>query len=517
MEQPRIIYQCRVCKKKHVYTMFFAILLFTFSNFSHGQLSGKVVDAETGEVLPGATISAEGTNYYAITDFNGNYEISNIPPGTYTILCSFIGYKNQTLEVTVNEGGTVQNFDLGIDLLQMDEVVVTGLASQNSKAVSTIAVQRVDAGELNEKANFNSVQELLSGKVAGVSIQSSGGGFGAATRFVVRSGGGINGNGQPLIFIDGVRVQNNTLGSANDDEGGGISSLVGLNPEDIEDVEIIKGPAGSASYGTGAANGVILITTKRGQAGKAWQVNYKGSLGFNDFRKLKESDFRNFQFMNDNFFRSGEVIKNNINISGGSDEIRTFLSVDRNKEEGSTPANNFEQTNIRLNMDFVPSNKFSLQTSTQYSSTEIAFPQRGRGGGEFGNLVFNPLPYDDRFDPLKREFYNNNERDINTINSFNGSVSGKYGPFVDATNWLNGFSLAFTAGLNERRNESLYLLKRTTEEVHGVDQPGQRSIFNSKTQSTTLTSNISYQYEVGKVSGVSVVGTQIFFRLGLIL
>ena len=329
---------------------------------SQNTLSGNVTDTQTGEPLLGATLELVGTNFYAISDDDGNYVIDGLTEGTYTVRCSYLSYKTQTGEVAISPGqNSVLDFNLQIDLLQMDEVVVTGVVSKNSKAVSTIAVQRINTTDLTEKNSFNSVHELLSGKVAGVSLQRSGGGFGAGTRFIVRSGGGINGSGQPLIFVDGVRMSNNSF-DAGRGEGGGISSLVGLNPEDIENVEIIKGPAGSASYGTGAANGVVSnYHQKRVLPVEGWEVNYKGTMGFNDLRELKERDFRNYQYMNDNFFKTGQIVKNSFNISGGSDEIRAFFSVDRNDEAGHTPASDFEQTNARLNLDFNPSPKLSMK------------------------------------------------------------------------------------------------------------------------------------------------------------
>ncbi len=421
-----------------------------------------------------------------------------------------LGYKKLTQEVTIVSGQTVTlDFDLNVDILQMEEVVVTGVASRNSKAVATIAVQRINTEELTEKVSFNSVHELLSGKVAGVSLQRSGGGFGAGTRFIVRSGGGINGSGQPLIFVDGVRMSNNSF-DAGRGEGGGISSLVGLNPEDIANVEIIKGPAGSASYGTGAANGVVLITTKRGTSSKKWEVNYKATLGFNDLRKLKERDFRNYQYMNDNFFKSGQIWKNSFNVSGGSDEIRAFFSVDHNKEAGHTPASDFEQTSARLNLDFNPSPKFSIKVSTHYSISDIAFPQRGRGDGEFGYLTFVRTNYNPDFTgPFNSTFFDGREEDLNTINSFTGSLTARYKPFVDDGGILGGLSAGFTIGIADSQNRNLYVQQKTTEEVEGEDNPGERSIAHLNTKDVTFTADAALNYSFGEFSGTSAIGTQI--------
>ena len=226
--------------------------LFLLSNISYSQsqasISGKVIDESTGQALPGTTVIIEGTTIGTIADYDGNFTIIDVPTGTYNLIANFVSYKKMTQEVTVESGKNddytvIADFALFYDQLMMDQVVVTGIASKNSRATSAVAVQRIDAEKFTELSNYNSVGQLVTGKIAGVSLQSTGGGFGAATRFTVRSGGGINGNGQPAIFVDGVRMSNSLWSGAGQGEGGGISSLVGLNPENIANIEVIKGPA----------------------------------------------------------------------------------------------------------------------------------------------------------------------------------------------------------------------------------------------------------------------------------
>ncbi len=495
-------------------------LLFFLGNFAFAQLQGKVTDEGTGEPLVGATISLQGTNFYGITDFDGNYEIPNAPEGTYNAACSYVGYKNQTVQVEIGTGTTL-DFNLEVDLLQMDEVVVTSVASKNSKATAGISVQRVNADELVEKSSYQGVDDILSGKIAGVSLQKSGGGFGSGTRFVVRSGGGLNGNGQPLIFIDGVRMDNNTSAGAGggapgvDPRGtGGISSLVGLNPEDIANIEVIKGPAGSATYGTGAANGVILITTKRGK-GNGWEVNYRGNVGFHEIgNTLDENSYTNHEFLRDNVFRTGAIFKNSVNVSAGNEVFRSFFSLDRNKEDGMTPDNEIKQTSTRLNFDFTPSNKINLKSSAQYSNTDILLPQRGRGDGEFGYVSFNPANYDPEFDPLRPSFWRTS-RDDNNVANFTASLQGRYTPFADNEGLLSGLSANFTIGVTDRRENSKYVQRRTSEAIEGVEVPGQVWVSNEESTNFTFTNNIGLTYSFGKFSGSAQVGSQIFSERSL--
>ena len=478
---------------------------------SGGSVSGKVIDESTGQVLPGATVVLEGTTTGTVADYDGNFTLSNISPGTYNLVVNFVSYKTITQEVTVSAGQTATaDFNLEYDQLMMDEVVVTGVASRNSRSVSAIAVQRIDAEKLTELSNYNSVGQLVTGKIAGVTLQNTGGGFGSGVRFMVRSGGGINGNGQPVIFIDGVRMSNNILPGAGQGEGGGISSLVGLNPENIANIEVIKGPAGAASYGTGAANGVILITTKRGKQ-KGWEVNYRTTVGFNDMWNISEREFRNHEYLEDNFFETGAIFKNRLSVSGGSDKVKAFFSVDRNNEDGHVANNEFDQTNVRLNMDFTPSNKLSIKSSAQYGETDIVFPQRGRGDGEFGYLTFVRIPYDERFDgPFNPSFFDGRSEDRNVTHQFTGSISTLYTPFADSDNALSGLTLGLTVGIQNTQNTNLFVQKRTTEEVEGADVPGERAVGTFDTENVTVTSDLSYAYEFGRFSGTSTIGTQLF-------
>ena len=504
---------------KNFYRVLLLTTLFILSNVSYSQsqvsISGKVTDESTGQGLPGTTIIIEGTTTGTIADYDGNFTISDVPLGTYNLIANSVSYKTMIQEVTIESGtnydnDVVVNFTLVYDQLMMDQVVVTGVASKNSRATSAVAVQRIDTEKLTELSNYNSVGQLVTGKIAGVSLQSTGGGFGAATRFTVRSGGGINGNGQPAIFVDGVRMSNSVYSGAGQGEGGGISSLVGLNPENIANIEVIKGPAGAASYGTGAANGVILITTKRGK-NKGWEVNYRSTIGFNDMRDIKELEFRNHKYLEDNFFERGAIFKNRFSVSGGSDKIKSFFSVDKNNEKGHVANNSFDQTNIRLNMDFTPSNKLSIKSSAQYGQTEIVFPQRGRGDGEFGYLSFVRIPYNENFDgPFNSSYYDGRSEDLNMTHNFTGSVATLFSPFVDKDNALSGLTAGLTVGMNNVQNSNLFVQKKTTEAVEGADEPGERRIGTFDTRNITLTSDISYGYNFGRLTGTSTIGSQLF-------
>ena len=266
---------------------FLTSVLLTCTAFSQGSVSGTVTDGLTNNPLPGANVFIEGTGYGSAADADGNYTISNVEDGSYTVTAGYIGYKSSSSEVTVSGGDASASFALGVDPLRSEEVVVTGAASRTTKATAEIAVQRITASELTEKNNYSSVDNILAGRVAGVSLTKASGIAGSQFKMQMRSGGGLNGDGQPVFFVDGVKVENSSWRAGGGDAPDiGVTALASLNPEDIESIEVIKGPAGASSYGTGGSNGVVLITTKRGKVGSSdgdnWKMSYKGTFGTND-------------------------------------------------------------------------------------------------------------------------------------------------------------------------------------------------------------------------------------------
>jgi len=241
---------------------------FSLEAFSQATLKGKVTD-ETGESLPGANVVVKGTTIGTITDLDGNFQLSNIPEGNQTITISFMGY--QTMETNFNfiSGSTVtENFSLNEDNEQIEEVVVVGYGVQKKKLVTGATVEV--KGDDIQKMNTTQVLGALQSQSPGVNIQSNSGQPGDGFKINIR-GAGTNGSTAPIYVIDGVA-------------GGDINAL---NPADIERIDVLKDAASCAIYGSSSANGVILVTTKQGKAGKI-QVTYDGSLGWSDPYKLPD-------------------------------------------------------------------------------------------------------------------------------------------------------------------------------------------------------------------------------------
>lgn len=231
-------------------------------------IKGTVVDA-TGETLTGAVVKVAGTTTIAVTDLDGKFTL-NCRPGA-TLEVSYMGYKKMTVKAANGMKITMQE-----DGKALNEVVVTALGIKRDRKALGYGLQEVKGAELT-KAKETNVINSLSGKVAGLVVQNTAGGASGSTRVLLRGNTEMVGNNQPLYVVDGVPLDNTNFGSAGEsggyDLGDGISAI---NPDDIETMTVLKGPAASALYGSRASHGVILITTKKAEKDKI-SVEYNGS------------------------------------------------------------------------------------------------------------------------------------------------------------------------------------------------------------------------------------------------
>ena len=241
-------------------------------------VTGTVTDSNSGVPLAGANIIEKGTSNGVSTDFDGNYSIS-VSDASAILVVSYIGYTNQ--EITINSQSVI-NVALVEDASQLDEIVVTALGISREKKSLGYSVTQID-GESVSLAKEVNVASSLAGKVAGVVVSKSTSGPGGGTRIVIRGNGSINGNNQPLYVVDGVPIDNSGISNAGSGEftvndlGTGISDI---NSDDIESMSILKGPNAAALYGSRAANGVIIITTKKGTLGKGLGISITSNASF---------------------------------------------------------------------------------------------------------------------------------------------------------------------------------------------------------------------------------------------
>jgi TonB-dependent starch-binding outer membrane protein SusC len=247
-------------------------LLTAFQGYSQGSVRGAVTD-DQGEPLIGATILLVGTARGTATDFDGTYLLENVPAGEQQIRASYTGYNDITKTVAVRDGQeSVLNFQLGEDVKVLEEVVVIGYGTQR-RGDATGVITAVSDKNFNRGA-IVSPDQLLVGKVAGVQITSNSGEPGGQSSIRIRGGTSVNASNEPLYVIDGVPIDNaphNPGGFSN-----GRNPLNFLNPSDIETFTVLKDASAAAIYGSRGANGVIIITTKKGKAGARPRLNYDG-------------------------------------------------------------------------------------------------------------------------------------------------------------------------------------------------------------------------------------------------
>lgn len=346
-------------------------------------VSGVVLDATDHEPLTGATVSVKGvTGHGALTDMNGKFTIKNIKAGAVLVV-SYIGYT--TKEVAV---GNLS--ELTVELVsadkQLETVVVTALGIKRSQKALSYNVQEVknDALTTVKDANF---MNSLNGKVAGVNIQRSASGVGGATRVVMRGNKSISGDNNVLYVIDGVPVGNSAdrggdgsgFGSGRA-SGEGISSI---NPDDIESISVLTGPSAAALYGASAANGVILINTKKGAAGKLrvnfssavetaspfmlpkFQNTYGNAAGQYTSWGDKLATPSNYKVRD--FYNRGVTFNNSFNFSVGTDKNQTYFSASAINAKGIVPNNKYHRYNasVRNTSKFL-NDKLTLDVSASY-------------------------------------------------------------------------------------------------------------------------------------------------------
>jgi TonB-linked SusC/RagA family outer membrane protein len=326
---------------------------------------GKVTEATgSGEPIPGVSVVQQGTMNGTITDIDGNYEVTL--PSDATLVFSFIGF--QSAEVPV-DGEEVIDVVLQPSVINVDEVVVTALGIEKRSKGLTYSTQSLSGDELTDAKDVNLVNSLA-GKSAGVVISKSSSGLGGSSKILIRGNRSAGGNNQPLYVIDGMPMLNSvseqpstSIGGTNDsggrDSGDGISNL---NPEDIKSINILKGASAAALYGTQAANGVVVITTKKGLVGRTtvnvssnttvesavslpeFQDKYgHSSGGFSWGDEINGSD--NYA---DNFFQTGVTTINSISLSSGSKKMQTYFSYANTSAKGIIDGNKLKKHNLNF-------------------------------------------------------------------------------------------------------------------------------------------------------------------------
>ena len=352
--------------------------------------SGIVLDAETKEPLIGAVIATAGGEK-TVSDLNGEFKI-NVKRGE-RVSISYVGYENKQLRIDDTQQRTVVNLNKGLTLKEVN--VVASIASARSKKAVGADVAHLDATKLLDKGQASNLSDLLDGRVSGMQMFQSNGKVGMPIRFNMRSGATLSMDRDPIIYIDGVRYNNSHTSDINTSQDA-LSALNDLPMDDIASIDIIKGPAAAASYGAEAANGVIVITTKRQSAHNVERGKVSASAKITVGWSTKAREYTQFVNNTDinNFFVTGHntsaYASFTKNFSPGN---QLFFSLNENHVGGIVPGNKDVRHSLRAAYD-MKQGPFTLNFSVGYVNGNISIPQTAQGRNDaIWNLMRAQKPW----------------------------------------------------------------------------------------------------------------------------
>lgn len=517
-------------------------------------IKGTVSD-EYGEPLIGVSVLVQGTTTGTITDIDGNYTLE-ILNDEAVLEFSYIGYQKISLRVA---GASSFNIIMKEDAQQLNEVVVTAMGIERKEKSLTYATQQVKGDELMKVQNANFVN-ALSGKASGVTITPSAGGAGGASKILLRGNKSILGNNSPLIVIDGVPMTNNVNGQTGFDGGSnltysstseGSDPLSLVNPDDIESLNILKGANAAALYGSAAANGVLMITTKKGKEGRI-SINVSSSATFDrplltpkiqnvygatvdptaetlsvDSWGKKLSDLtadelnysgaklRNTASNDDvnDFFRTGATFNNSISVSGGTETVRTYFSYANSYSDGMMRNNNYKRNTLSFRQSY---SLFNKKLNVDLSLNYVQAKTKNRPGG---GTVMNPLydlyrmPRNVDLNYYKENYYIENGKWTSNEQSYFDSKNNKWttgtveltGPKQEWAYWQNGMNNPYwmvnTRNSISEEERAYGYISANYQIIDGLKIQGRLSLDRTKMKGTSermaTTWNISAMEDYG--------------------
>ena len=413
--------------------LFLTCTLLSGSLFASIKVSGTVTSADDKQPVIGASVLEKGTTNGTITDFDGIYSLT-VSDGA-TLVVSYVGMKTQEIKVS----GPQHNVVLQSDAIAVDEVVVTAMGVVQEKKRLNFAVQNIGADALNESQNANFVNSLQ-GKIAGVSVTNAGGSPNSGSQIIIRGISSINTSqsNEPLFILDGVPVS------------GGASAAADINPNDIDNVTVLKGAAAAALYGQDAANGVIMITTKQGEVGKikvqanaSWQWDTPTRLpqlqstymsGSQGFYKEKTSggwgpmltEGQTIYNNVENFFTTGFYHKYDFSVTGGTEKFQAYASANWSKADGIIPNDYKQKFGGLIKATYTPAKWVTIAMSVNIIDSKA----RSIGSGSISTVYGWPITDDitnyQEQDGYPRFLY------LNDTKKYNSTISPLYGVYNDS-------------------------------------------------------------------------------------
>ncbi len=401
-----------------------AVLGFCGQLFAQDRMvTGKVIDGKDGSALPGVSVAVKGSTKGTTTDATGSFKVS--VPANATLSISFVGYSSQ--EVKTGSRSEV-NVQMNENVNQLSEVVVTGLATSVKRSNLANAVSTVSASQLMGTTTPVTTDGALYGKMPGVNIQANGsvpgGGFSMQMRGVSTLGASAS---QPLFIIDGVYIDNDqysngrsagnkaTGGSSNSTQDNNANRLADINPDDIENIEVLKGASAAAIYGTRANAGVVIITTKRGKGGKS-KISFGQDFGFSqawrfyggaEWNAQKITDYfgasdvplfnaakasgKYYDYEKEIFGETGMIRNTRLSVTGGDEKTKFYVNGSLSDETGIVKNTGFTRASFRANLDHKITNWLDMGVTTNYIFSNN---DRGWTGNDNSNINYGyNLPY----------------------------------------------------------------------------------------------------------------------------
>ncbi|MFL5615883.1 MAG: SusC/RagA family TonB-linked outer membrane protein [Gemmatimonadaceae bacterium] len=363
-----------------------------------GSVSGTVIHEATQRPLGGVQVGVAGVaGRGAVTDGNGRFTIAGLSGETVVLSVRYIGYRPVT--DTVRVGRTDIRIALAERALELDQLVVTGTAGGSEKRELGTSVASVNVANVMAQTTVPTVEGLLNGRAAGVNIIATTGQVGSGAQIRIRGVGTFSLSSTPLVYIDGIRTDNGQTGI--------VGRFNDIAPEEIESIEVLKGPAASTLYGTEAARGVINIITKKGEAGapKFTFIAQSGSQWFNDaagrfptnyWINPADGTLHSINFVNSEaahgtpLFQNGPINNFVANASGGNTAYRYFVAGEYHESNGIVPNNGRDQKNVRTNLSLVPNSKLDIETNVGYLLSRTKTAPEGGGSGPMWGVFALP-------------------------------------------------------------------------------------------------------------------------------
>lgn len=480
-----------------------------------GRVTGQVTDSASARPLTGVEVVVMDQGRIqtsARTDATGHYTLANVG-GDVRVRARVVGYAPKDVVVVVRPGETATaNFALMMRSVQLDQVVVTGTGGAVERRAVGNVIESINAESVLESAAPRTVEQLIGARTPGVIVLPSTGQIGTGAQIRIRSVGSLSLGTDPIVYVDGVRMDADASQGPAQRGGAGASRLNDINPEDIESIEIIKGPAAATLYGTEASNGVVQIITKRGKSGAShwelntrqgtnWLANPEGRAGelWGKDSTGKVVSFNLYKRELDQghgpIFTNGRNQGYAVNLSGGTDATRYFLSSNIDQDVGVVPWNWERKYGGRANVDVEPNRNLRLQGSLGYVRDRIRLAQPGEINPDpFSNLVWGRMsliPSTGGFGFAPRALWDDVENHADDDRTTT-SLTANYQPFT----WFT-HRLAVGLDANSENNWTLYPRETTANaSFYGSNGLGSKNVERASRTFLTVdyTGNLKYSY-----------------------